>query len=185
MLYLASRSPRRKELLEQLRVQFKVLEISIDETRDGEENPGDFVVNLALEKARTGKKLVQKGDCVLGSDTEVVLDGRILGKPIDKEHAVNMLGQLSGRTHYVFSAVAVVHDTERTALNISRVSFKLLTPEECRNYCRRGESLDKAGAYAIQGRAAAFITRLDGSYSGVMGLPLIETAELLNKIIEV
>lgn len=182
MLYLSSKSPRRRELLEQLGIRFDVLELAIDENVRELEKPEAFVVRLALEKARAGKKLVQSGAFVLGADTEVVLNDQVLGKPEDEEHAVCMLEQLSGRTHRVLSAVAVIQDTERWALSISRVSFNPLTPAECRKYCRTGESLDKAGAYAIQGRAAAFISRLEGSYSGVMGLPLYETSELLTMI---
>ena len=182
MLYLASKSPRRRELLEKLGVPFEVLEINIDETWNGKENPGDYVVRLALEKARDGRNSVREGDCVVAADTEVVLDNRVLGKPDDEEHAVRMLELLSGRTHHVLSAVAVIRDAEHWTLSTSSVSFKPITQEERREYCRSGEPQDKAGAYAIQGQAAAFITRLEGSFSGVMGLPLEETMELLRNV---
>lgn len=181
MLYLASKSPRRRELLRRLDVSFEVLETDVDETWDGTGEIDAFLVNLALHKARAGKRLVADNDAVLAADTEVVIDGQILGKPRDEDGAVQMLQTLAGRTHQVFSAIALIYTVERTALKISRVSFKSLSMDECRNYCHHGESLDKAGAYAIQGRAAAFITRLEGSYSGVMGLPLRETRELLQK----
>ena len=180
MLYLASKSPRRRQLLEQLGIEFGILEANIDESWDGREHAGDFVVRLALEKARAGKLLAQGDRVVIAADTEVVLDHQVLGKPKDPEDAAGMLQKLSGRTHHVYSGVAVINkDKEFSALNISRVSFRPLTIEECRNYCSTGEPMDKAGAYAIQGRAAAFISRLEGSYSGVMGLPLFETSELL------
>lgn len=179
MLFLASKSPRRRELLVQLGVRFEVLEIEIDESWDGSGEAQDFIIALALNKARAGKRHVTPSDTVLAADTEVILDGEILGKPRDEVHAIHMLQRLSGRTHQVLSAIAVIGTDEHTSLNISRVGFKSLTLEECRDYCNTGEPLDKAGAYGIQGRAAAFITRLEGSYSGVMGLPLSETRELL------
>ena len=183
MLFLASKSPRRRELLGQLGIPFEVLAVNIDETWGGGGDINDFIVTLALDKARAGKQLVQPGDAVLAADTEVIIDDQVLGKPRDAQHAVEMLQRLSGRAHRVLSAIAVIGAEERTALNISRVSFKSLTPEECRRYCATGEPLDKAGAYAIQGRAAAFITRLQGSYSGVMGLPLFETGQLLRNAV--
>ena len=119
---------------------------------------------------------------MLAADTEVVLDGNILGKPKDRAGAITMLQSLSGRTHEVYSAVALVHKTERALVNVSRVCFKPLGRQECETYCDTGEPFDKSGGYAIQGRAAAFIARLEGSYSGVMGLPLYETSELLKEI---
>lgn len=179
MLYLASKSPRRRELLRQLGVTFEVLETDVDETWDGNSDISDFIITLALDKARAGKCHVPPEDIVLAADTEVVIGDQLLGKPRDATHAVDMLQNLSGRTHQVLSAVALIDMEEHSCLNISRVSFRKLTQEECRNYCDSGEPLDKAGAYAIQGRAAAFITRLEGSFSGVMGLPLSETRELL------
>jgi len=179
VLFLASKSPRRRQLLGQLGIHFEVLEIEINENWDGSEPPDNFVVRLALEKARSGKKFLQQQDTVIAADTEVVIDDHILGKPHNPENAFNMLQKLSGRTHQVFTAVAVIDKTERSSLSISHVSFNPLTPEECKRYCSTGEPLDKAGAYAIQGRAAAFVSRLEGSYSGVMGLPLSDIRKLL------
>ncbi len=179
MIYLASKSPRRRKLLKQLNVEYEILDINIVEKWDGTETATEFVCRLALEKARAGKKIAQKKLPVLAADTEVVLDDKILGKPKDKDDAIAMLQCLSGRTHYVLSAVALIHEIETVELNTSHVCFKSLTLEECESYCNTGEPLDKAGAYAIQGGAAAFISRLEGSYSGVMGLPLYETSEML------
>ena len=181
MLFLASKSPRRRGLLGQLGIPFEALDIDIDETWNGSAGIRDFIVGLALAKARAGKRLVMPGDIVIAADTEVILDSEILGKPRDEAHAVHMLQRLSGRSHQVLSAVAVIGTTEHTSLNTSRVGFKVLTDDECQRYCATGDPLDKSGAYAIQGLAAAFITRLEGSYSGVMGLPLAETRDLLER----
>lgn len=178
-IYLASRSSRRKELLQQLRIEFDIIDVNIDETWDGQEQAGDYVCRLALEKARAGRTKVSRPLDILAADTEVVIDETILGKPKDRADAISMLQMLSGRTHQVYSAVAKVNETEQVVLNISVVSFKPLSIEECETYCDTGEPLGKAGAYAIQGRAAAFITKLEGSYSGVMGLPLEAVRELL------
>ena len=153
----------------------------IDETPKPGEQPVDFVRRLALEKARAGHAQLVGADAmpVLGADTAVVIDGTIMGKPRDREEAVHMLLSLSGKTHRVLSAVALVDEAEAFRLNISQVTFRSLTRAECEAYWGTGEPRDKAGGYAIQGRAAMFISRLQGSYSGVMGLPLYETAELL------
>ncbi len=137
---------------------------------------------LALEKARAGWNARQRlaDSPVLGADTVVVLGDDVLGKPNDRKQALIMLARLSGLSHQVLSAVALVQGSrEETRLSVSTVSFRQITDEERRRYCATGEPLDKAGAYAIQGRAAAFVSHLEGSYSGVMGLPLYETAELL------
>lgn len=181
VLYLASRSPRRRQLLDQLGIRYEVLDVEIDERWNGTEPARDFVVRLALEKARAGKQIAARPLPVLAADTEVVLDDRVFGKPRDRDEAISMLMALSGRTHLVYSAVALVHGGEETRVNISRVDFRPLTLEECARYWDTGEPSGKAGAYAVQGRAAAFIARLDGSYSGVVGLPLYETAQLLAK----
>lgn len=178
-LYLASRSPRRRELLNQIGVEYEILDVEIDESWNGVEVARDYVARLALEKARAGRMVAENPWPVLAADTEVVIDDRILGKPKDKEDAMEMLQSLSGRTHLVYSAVALVHEKANLKLSISRVCFKPLSLQASRAYCDSGEPLDKAGAYGIQGAAAAFISRLEGSYSGVMGLPLYETAELL------
>lgn len=178
-LALASTSPRRRELLAQIGLVFDVLSVAVDERALPGELPADHVCRLALSKARTGA--AQAPDhCVLGADTVVVVEGEILGKPRDRRDAAAMLRRLGGRTHTVLSGVACLRDgAHGVRLSESRVSFRELSASEIAAYCATGEPLDKAGAYAIQGRAAAFIRHLDGSYSGVMGLPLFETAELL------
>lgn len=187
MIYLASASPRRRELLRQLGVEFEAMPSNILEVRQTGESPSDYVVRVARDKARFVAKLVNERGLpafpVLGADTEVVLDGEILGKPQDRNHGLALLRRLSGRTHEVLSAVCVVTPAgEHTALSTSRVGFAALTETQIAQYWETGEPVDKAGAYAIQGRAAAFIERLEGSYSGVMGLPLHELAEILKKI---
>jgi septum formation protein len=178
-LCLASASPRRRELLHQLGIHHAVRAASIDETLPPGETARTHVVRLAREKALAAYAQ-DRSLPVLGADTIVVLDGEIFGKPGSREEAVGMLQRLSGRIHEVLTAVALVADgtvTER--LNASRVTFRTLQVEECEAYWATGEPRDKAGAYAIQGRGAMFISDLSGSYSGVMGLPLFETAELL------
>lgn len=191
-LYLASQSPRRRELLTQVNISFAVLDVDIDETEKNNESAENYVVRLAREKALAGWKLEKsKNKPVLGSDTAVVINGTILGKPENQADASRMLDLLSGKTHQVMTAVALLNpsknaaDTEQyelnSVINVSDVSFKVLSEREIEQYVQSGECHDKAGAYAIQGRAAAFITHLSGSYSGVMGLPLFETLELLNK----
>ena len=188
-LYLASQSPRRKELLNQVGIPFSVISIDIDESIIPLENPENYVERLAKEKALVGFSSIKlKNVAVLGSDTSVVINGQILGKPVDSDDAVRMLNLLSGKTHQVMTAVALAMANNelkqpelRSVLNVSEVSFKKLSQEEIAAYVRSGECMDKAGSYAIQGAAAAFITHLSGSYSGVMGLPLFETVELLQK----
>ena len=187
MIYLASASPRRQELLRQLGVEFEVMPSNILELRQAEESPADYVLRVARDKAQfVAKQVNERGLLilpVLGADTEVVLDGEILGKPQDRVHGMALLRRLSGRTHEVLSAVCVVdQESEHAALSTSRVTFSRLTEAEIAQYWETGEPADKAGAYAIQGKAAAFIERLEGSYSGVMGLPLHELAEILKKI---
>ncbi len=224
MIHLASKSPRRRVLLDQIGVDYAVVDAPIDEVRQPGEAPGRFVERMACEKAQAG--LAAFGDArtgpVLAADTAVVLGEQVLGKPRDPEHAMAMLGALSGRMHHVISAVAIAgtrarsagggladndvrervgsHMRERAgsdvreragsargagaprvATSVSRVWLREIGLDERRRYCASGEPLDKAGAYAIQGRAAVFVARLDGSYSGVMGLPLFETASLLRE----
>jgi septum formation protein len=182
-LYLASQSPRRRELLAQIGVVFEVLAVDVDETLDSGEDAGTYVRRVALEKARAGWRGLADGRRrpVLGADTAVVCGPDILGKPRDRTHALDMLQRLSGRTHSVLSAVALVADRTAVRVQSSRVTFRTLHPDECAAYWDTGEPLDKAGAYAIQGRAAIFVSRIEGSYSGVMGLPLFETAALLQE----
>ncbi|EKG30589.1 Maf-like protein [Pseudomonas syringae pv. theae ICMP 3923] len=183
-LYLASGSPRRRELLTQIGVPFTVLSAQIDETPFDAETPAAYVERLALGKAQAGLAVlpVDQQACVLGADTAVVLDGRILGKPVDQADALAMLAALSGREHEVLTAVALT-DRQRseTCVVTSRVRFRSIQPHEAHAYWTSGEPADKAGGYAIQGLAAIFVAGLHGSYSAVVGLPLCETAELLSR----
>jgi len=188
-LYLASSSPRRRELLAQIGVSVEVVSQNVSENRLDGESPELYVQRLALEKACFGlNDLGSKTSLpVLGADTVVVVDNTVLGKPKDKADAVAMLQLLSGRSHRVLSAVAVVgrddlgQDREAVRVSESIVRFRLISVKECEAYWDTGEPMDKAGAYAIQGLAAVFIERIEGSYSGVMGLPLFETGELLRE----
>ena len=194
-IYLASRSPRRQDLLRQIGIDFDELRLReapgrdpdiVEGPREGESAP-DYVKRIARTKANVGwERMTERGlpaRPVLGADTEVVLDGHIFGKPADASHALEMLERLSGRAHLVLSAVALRWEREFVILvSTSHVTMRELTADEMARYVATGEPVGKAGAYAIQGRAAAFITRIDGSYSGVMGLPLAETAAALAKI---
>jgi len=183
-IYLASQSPRRRELLTQIGVRFQVLPVDVHEAPDSGESAQDYVRRVALDKARAGAACPQRSlDLpVLGSDTEVVVDGEVQGKPRDAEHGLAMLARLSGRSHQVLSAVALVRGgREEVVLSASTVHFRPLAEAEIRAYWTTGEPADKAGGYAIQGRAAVFVERLEGSFSGVMGLPLYETARLLKQ----
>ncbi len=176
---LASVSPRRRELLAQIGVPHSVSGAHIDETVHPGEPPRDYVMRMARQKAVTVR---EKGTAlpVLAADTTVVLDSVIYGKPRDRSDAIEMLTRLSGRVHEVMTAVALAEAHAVTLrLSVSSVRFRALTLEECAAYWETGESSDKAGGYGIQGAAATFIESLSGSYSGVMGLPLFETAELL------
>jgi len=194
-VYLASRSPRRRELLAQIGVRFHLLlfrsrpgeDPDVDERPLGNEAPDSYVERLARAKADAGwRRMVQRNlphAPVLAADTTVALEGRIYGKPADRDEAAEMLAQLAGRTHEVLTAVALKQDDWlESALSRSAVRFKTLSAREIEQYLASGEADDKAGAYAIQGRAARFIVELRGSYSGVMGLPLYETAELLERL---
>jgi septum formation protein len=181
-LILASGSPRRRELLHQIGVAHLVQAAAVDERAHPGEDPVACATRLALAKARAVHAVagVQSGLPVLGADTLVVQDGATLGKPRDRADAIAMLQRLSGRAHRVLSAVALVTSAgSASRLSDSEVRFRSLTAAECAAYWDTGEPCDKAGAYAIQGLGAVFIAGLNGSYSGVMGLPLFETAELL------
>lgn len=181
-IYLASRSPRRRELLTQIGVRFVVVEADTDESRLPGEHPEDYVLRLALEKARAARAVLPRSDRrpVLGADTAVVIGERILGKPEDREDALAMMRLLSGRAHRVLTAVALIDaDGERTDLSETRVTFRTLDEDEVLRYWRTGEPQDKAGGYGIQDHGALFVSWLNGSYSGVMGLPLFETGRLL------
>ena len=184
-LYLASGSPRRRELLTQIGVPFSTVSAAIDETPLVNEAATAYVERLAREKARAGYKHVTAsppGDdfCVLGADTAVVLDGQILGKPVDEADALAMLMALSGREHEVLTAIALMDATRcETRVVSSAVRFRNISTQEAARYWASGEPLDKAGGYAIQGLGAVFVSGLEGSYSAVVGLPVCETAELL------
>jgi len=183
-VYLASGSPRRRELLTQIGVPFQVLNLAVDENVLPGEGGEDYVRRLACAKAAAGWNLsrVAAGAPVLGADTAVVLGSRILGKPKDRADGERMLYELSARTHEVLTAVALATSSGvESRLSRSEVTFRSITAHEAHDYWNTGEPHDKAGGYAIQGRAAVFISNLRGSYSGVMGLPLCETAELLSR----
>lgn len=180
MLILASSSPRRRELLEQIGVSYRVCPVNVEETPLPGEPPEAFARRMAIEKARAGWKAQGSGLPVLGADTVVTMDGAILGKPADREEAVHMLGRLSGSTHRVYSAVALKHgEREAVKLSQTRVRFRTLAAREISHYWDSGEPVDKAGAYGIQGLGALFVEHLEGSYTGVVGLPLYETGQLL------
>ena len=195
LLYLASRSPRRHALLRQLDIEFEPLLLReavgrppdvVEEVRDAEP-AAHYVERMARTKAQVGwqrmqnRKLAERP--VLGADTEVVLDGEVFGKPRDADDALRMVKRLAGRTHQVLSTVALRwHEQTEVEISVSKVTLRRLAAAEIERYVATGEPMDKAGGYAIQGRAAGFITRLEGSYSGVVGLPLAETAALLARI---
>jgi len=195
LLYLASKSPRRQSLLAQLGIEFETLllreavgrERDVVEVALDEEPAPHYVERIARTKAQVGwqrmqdRKLAERA--VLGADTEVVLDGEIFGKPRNANDAVRMLKRLSGRTHQVLTAVAIRYrNAIEVDLSSSRVTLRRLAAAEIERYVQTGEPLDKAGSYALQGRAAAFVARIEGSYSGVVGLPLCETATLLARV---
>ncbi|MEX2240787.1 MAG: Maf family protein [Burkholderiales bacterium] len=193
-IYLASRSPRRRELLGHIGVKFHLLLFrnrpgaapDIDESPQPGEDPRDYVMRLARAKAAVGWKRMLERNLprapVLAADTTVALEGRIFGKPQDRADADRMLAALSGKRHEVLTAVALQFDDEvETALSVSDVQFRELAQDEIRAYVATGESDDKAGAYSIQGRAALFVAEIRGSQSGIVGLPLYETAQLLQK----
>lgn len=184
MLYLASQSPRRHELLNLIGVEHGRLDVDVPEVRQPGEPPADYVNRVAREKAGAGllKVLATPQAVVLGADTEVVLGDVVYGKPADAADAARMLRELSGRTHQVITAVWLVSaGREEHALSVSEVRFAELGEAQIAAYLASGEAMGKAGAYAIQGRAAAFVAHLSGSHSAVMGLPLHETAVLLRK----
>ena len=193
-LYLASRSPRRRELLVQMGIQFDTLyfrepprhDDGVDETAHAGENPVRYVERVARAKAAHGWRVVDirrlVPQVVLAADTTVELDGEIIGKPADAAEARDTLRRLSGRTHSVLTAVAVAFEnTIESVASISEVTFGAIGEADIRRYVASGEPMDKAGAYGIQGRAGMFVEHLSGSYSGVMGLPLHETALLLKR----
>ena len=182
MLHLASQSPRRRALLARLGLPFEVVDVVVPEQRAPGEAAADYVRRVAREKAGAGLRAVAAGTdaVVLGADTEVVLDGDVFGKPRDADDAARMLGRLSGRTHQVISSVALVADgREAQATVVTEVTFERLDAATIAAYVASGEPQGKAGAYAIQGGAELFVSRMAGSHSGVVGLPLQQTAALL------
>jgi septum formation protein len=193
-IYLASRSPRRRELLKQIDVSFEVLVLrehparglDVDESVHAGEPPDVYVRRVSLAKAEVGWRRIEQRRLrrfpVLGADTAVCIGEEILGKPADRADAARMLRLLSGREHRVLTAVALkFEDRVEEVASESRVHFCELSQSDIEAYLKSGEPTDKAGAYAIQGRAAAFITEIHGSYTGIMGLPLHETAQLIRK----
>lgn len=183
MIVLASASPRRRELLQQVGVPFEVQVFEIDETPKLHESASDYVVRLALEKARVAVAQLPPDTVVIAADTTVTIDGRILGKPVDKTDAFNMWQRLSGRDHFVMTGVAVACNDQFLHRRVTtEVHFKRLTQTDMQQYWDSGEPIGKAGGYAIQGLGAAFIPKIHGSYSNVVGLPLFETLDLLKEI---
>jgi septum formation protein len=181
MIILASQSPRRAELLTQIGVEFRTVPTTIDESVHPDERAADYVERVAIAKAK--RVHAEFPDCpVLGSDTAVVIDHILLGKPRDREQGIDMLLRLSGRTHEVLTGVAVVAEQIHYRLNLSRVTLRNISRQEAAAYWATGEPADKAGGYAIQGLAAVFVERIEGSYSGIMGLPLFETMQILAAI---
>jgi len=180
VLHLASTSPRRREILAALALDFTTVHVEVDETPLDGEAPGDMVLRLAIAKAEAAA--IGPGHLALGADTAVVIDGRALGKPVDEADCLGMLASLSGRCHTVVTGVALSSaDGTRTALSETDVYFREISRDEALAYWQSGEPCDKAGAYAIQGLGGAFVERIEGSYSGVVGLPVFETVALLNK----
>lgn len=195
IVYLASSSPRRQQLLAQLGVGFEIVHPHVDESQMPNESAHDYVARLALDKARAGRQLLRdKIDLpVVGADTCIVLGEEIIGKPRDKQHCVELLVRMSGTNHWVYSSVAIIASAksrqtggeggiEICKVNSSEVFFRDIGKDEAECYWRSGEPRDKAGGYAIQGLGAVFVSKINGSYSGIMGLPLFETAELLKEV---
>ena len=180
MLFLASNSPRRAELLSQIKVRFEHISVEVDEIQQKNETSQNYVQRLALEKAQAGFKKNHQQGVVLGADTIVICDNVVMEKPTDKQHAQQMMTLLSANTHHVLTAVALV-SAEKEALKLvtTAVTFKALTEQEISNYWETGEPRDKSGGYGIQGIAGQFVTHISGSYSAVVGLPIYETAELI------
>jgi septum formation protein len=183
-LYLASASPRRRELLAQIGVRHATVQASVDESPLPNELPADYVCRLSVAKARAGQHAIREQALaalpVLGSDTTVVMGGDILGKPANESDAISILSRLSGGAHQVMTAVTLAQGDEcQTRLSVTTVEFRTITLAEMQAYWATGEPADKAGAYGIQGLGAVFVKAIHGSYSGVVGLPLAETSELL------
>ena len=180
-IILASASPRRKELLDQIKVTYKVHPVDLDETPLPNETPLDYVQRLAAEKSAACMAQLKTEIPVLAADTAVILGCVIMGKPKNQADALAMLTQLSGKTHQVYSAISLRGREHSQAVSITAVTFRRLTERQMLDYWRSGEPVDKAGSYAIQGMGGMFVESIKGSFSGVVGLPLFETAELLSK----
>lgn len=179
-IHLASASPRRHEILAAMGVGFTASGVDIDETRHDDEPVTDMVVRLAVAKAAAARANLEPSVPVIGADTAVAVDDRVLGKPGSRDEAIEMLVRLSGRAHRVFTGVALDYAGEvSTATSVTEVRFREISPEEASAYWQSGEPQDKAGAYAVQGIGGAFVESISGSYSGVVGLPVFETASLL------
>ncbi|MEC4748330.1 Maf family protein [Methylomicrobium sp. Wu6] len=179
-IILASASPRRRELLDQIGIAYEVWPVDINESPKVNEAPVDYVRRIAAEKSEVCHRLsAHRGLPVLGADTAVILNGRIMGKPKDKVDALAMLHRLSGQTHQVMSAVSLRGRTHGEALSVTEVTFREISEQEMLAYWATTEPADKAGCYAIQGLGSVFVQAIEGSFSGVVGLPLFETAELL------
>ncbi|MGB5445857.1 MAG: Maf family protein [Psychromonas sp.] len=184
-IYLASSSPRRRELLAQIGVSFDLVPAEVEEIPQAGESAQDYVLRLSVQKAKAGFVNSKQDKPALGADTIVTIDQQILEKPRDKDHAKEMLQLLSGRIHQVLTAVTLwQNDYSKSVLVKTEVSFKRLSEQEIADYWQSGEPLDKAAGYAIQGIAGKFITNISGSYSGVVGLPLFETAELIKTFMQ-
>ncbi|MEE2982698.1 MAG: nucleoside triphosphate pyrophosphatase [Pseudomonadota bacterium] len=181
-LYLASRSPRRADLLRLLGVKFRVVEVDVDESPIAQESPENHVRRTALAKAAAGRATLREDAVVVAADTAVSVDGLIFGKPRDRSHATEMLNVLSGRWHEVLTAVVLGGETDTLCRVVrSRVQFTILDAQTIEAYWQTGEPADKAGAYGIQGIGGALVKQIDGSYSAVVGLPLYETSTLLDE----
>ncbi|MGZ5026144.1 MAG: Maf family protein [Methylobacter sp.] len=180
-IILASASPRRRELLDQIKIAYRVHPVDLDETPLANEMPLDYVQRLAAEKSAACVAALGDSLPVLAADTAVVLDGLIMGKPKDRDDAFSMLRLLSGKMHRVYSAVSLRGREHGQAVSITEVTFRSLTESEIEAYWQSGEPVDKAGSYAIQGLGGIFVESINGSFSGVVGLPLFETAELLSR----
>ena len=179
-IHLASSSPRRHEILTAMGLRFTAAGVDIDETRYEGEPVADMVVRLAIAKAAAARENLDQSLPIIGADTAVVIGDQVLGKPGSQDEAVQMLASLSGRSHTVLTGVALDYaGVVRTTTSLTEVRFREISPDEAQSYWQSGEPLDKAGAYAVQGVAGIFVEELSGSYSGVVGLPVFETAALL------
>ncbi|MCF7971330.1 MAG: Maf family protein [Methylococcaceae bacterium] len=179
-LILASASPRRSELLKQLGLAHTIHIADVDETPLANEKPADYVLRVAHEKSLAVQQQCAQDSVILAADTSVVLGDTLMGKPDNLAHAQSMLSRLSGTTHQVYSAVSLRGRSIQQVLSVSNVTFRTLSEQEIINYWHTGEPADKAGAYAVQGLASIFIQSIQGSFSGIMGLPLFETAQILS-----